>query len=117
MAKAVAKKKVKPQAKAKVKQNELAEEAELAEKHVEKTVVVKRESGPTKRSGVSSRDLVQVMADSIERTTDLDRVNAEDKAILVARLLLYGTTGDNSKFEIPRIREVEMKAKYCKEHR
>lgn len=113
--------KVKAKGKVKRKVQDAAEEAELAQKDLERTPVVKSQSGSD--SKVPTRDIVQVIADSIESSwekiyavlpsEDKKRLAADQTARYIAGSLIYGMHGYGAPV---KIREAEVEAHYCKEH-
>jgi hypothetical protein len=87
---------IKPHAKKKGRRTKVMTETELGEELTKRVRVI--ESKDTRsRSQIGTREIVQVVADTLERLTVkvdpvIDRLNAEDRALLVARMLIYGAS-------------------------
>jgi hypothetical protein len=115
------------QAKGKIRRKERVEaaqeEADLAQELVEKTPV--RKMGDSRYSHFPTRELRNVMADTFERVWEVlfpglqwqsehhRRVNAEDLALSMIRLVKYGIPEG----EPVKISEQEFQLRYCEEHR
>jgi hypothetical protein len=115
------------QAKGKIKRKERAEAAqeedEIAQELIEKTPV--RKMGDSHYSHFPTRELRNVMADTFERVWEVllpgfqwqsehrRRINAEDQALIMVRLLKYGIPDGGGPVKIS---EHEFQLRYCEEH-
>lgn len=113
MAKAIAK------GKKKQKERDAEEFEKLAKVNLERTPV--RERSTSKNCDVPTGDLIQVVADTIEEFHEElapglnnKRLHAEETARMVAGSLIYGMHGCGAPV---KVRETEVKAHYCKEHK
>jgi DNA-directed RNA polymerase subunit RPC12/RpoP len=105
-----------PQAKGKKRQAEIVREAEALAKFEAKSMIpIKKEQTTRHRDEVSTRDVIEIIADEIQAYTiemggtEMDRLNAREffAMNLVRPLLLSGVS----------FREKEISRAYCTEHK
>jgi hypothetical protein len=88
---------------------------ETAEAHVKVVTISSKGSASGGRVSLPTKEVINVMADAVEEIyeefhSSINRVNAEDKAIILFREIAYGGSG------VP-VREKEFHLPLCKEHR
>lgn len=111
---------MKPHAKHKGRQEKPRSDDEWGDELTKKITIVKGEDTRA-RSEITTKEIVQVIADTLERLTirvdpDFDRLNAEDRALMVARMLLHGAS--ELAVKPVRIREYDYgEPPLCREHR
>jgi hypothetical protein len=117
----------KVRAKGKVKREQEATDAEKIQKKLEDQVEVRDAKSRARNSDVGFNEMVNVIADSMERVTDelgmtryyrehrLDmRLSLEEGARVIAGSLMYGVGPHGTPV---KIREADQNFKYCKEHK
>ena len=81
-------------------------------------IAKKRSEQIRSRSQVSTKEIVNIVADTVEKIyldfgEKIDRVNAEDKALIISRYIIHGI-GGGAIVTPPKIREKNLKAPLCK---